>query len=53
MARHLDRGVGLADGDGSGVRGMRERAVLIGARFDIASGELTTMDADGRFIPPG
>lgn len=29
------------------------RLRLIGARFDIASGELTTMDADGRFIPPG
>lgn len=38
--RVTDNGVGLADAvEGAGIRGMRERALLIGASFSISSGE--------------
>lgn len=38
--RVSDNGIGLADSvEGAGIRGMRERALLIGANFSISSGE--------------
>ena len=37
--RLVDDGVGIgADAEGAGIRGMRERALLVGASLDIAAG---------------
>ncbi|MFF3943111.1 sensor histidine kinase [Streptomyces phaeofaciens] len=38
LVRDNGRGLGAATGEGAGLRGMRERALLIGARLEVTSG---------------